>query len=175
MRMPACAKSAVAIVVVALAGSCAPAPPPLMVSDGIWSPHHTGYIFRTAYYTEAELADPRWERGRREMRQATRQCDPARERVVRRDVRWYPATPESGARCAALVYTVECGTENRYVSAPAAEIRRRILATEPQRAIGPGCGDKDYYYHHPEDCARQRFRPAGCQVHIQEGTLRPIE
>ena len=175
IRPSRCAKLAAAVLGAALTGSCAGGPPAPMVSNRTWAPHHTGYVFRTGYYSRAELADPRWERGRRDMRQMTRFCDPATERVVRRDVRWYPATPTSGRRCAALVYTVQCQRANPMVRRPAEDIRRELLATEPARAIERDCGSKDYYRFHPEDCARVRYRPPACQRHLEDGTLRPVE
>jgi hypothetical protein len=146
-----------------------PAPPAMMVADRTWSPTRTGYTFRIGYFSEGEVRDARWERDRiRMMLEQGAQCSPSRRRIVRRDIRWYPATPLSGRRCAALVYTVSCGNENPTAGRTAEDDRRALLAAEPQRPIAHDCGNKDYYFYHPEDCPAVQYRPAGCQHHRRE-------
>jgi hypothetical protein len=143
VRLSSAPRFGFALIALSLSGSCAHRPPAYMVSDRIWAPHHSGYVFRTGYYTPAELRDSRWERRRRDMRDSANYCDPRRARVVRRDVVWYPATPVSQRRCAAIVYTMECGHENRLVSSTPDEVRHRVLAQDLQRPIGRDCGNKD--------------------------------
>ncbi|MBX3560319.1 MAG: hypothetical protein KF780_00745 [Sphingomonas sp.] len=152
-----------------LTASCIHAPPEIMVADRTWAPNRTGYTFRAGYFSEPQVYDARWEQGRlRMMREQGASCGPIRGRIVRRDIRWYAATPQSGRRCAALVYTVSCGRENPLVRRTAEEMRRELLAVEPRRPIEPECGIKDYYFFHPEDCPAVQYAPAGCRHHPRE-------
>jgi len=154
-----------------LTNSCAHRPPALMVADRLWYPHRTGFIFRAGYFSAAEVSDPRWERGRvRMMQEQGITCGSSGSDIVRRDVRWYPATELSGQRCAALVYTVLCERENRLATSSAEEARREVLNREPGRPIQRNCGIKDYYFYHPEDCPAVRYRPPGCRHHMRQET-----
>jgi hypothetical protein len=99
-----------------------------------------GYSFRAAYFTAAEERDARWEAWRRRAAREMQVC-PNGHRLLRRDVRWYPATPLSGRRCAAIVYTVQCRSHDPRMAWTLAEDRRLSLRTE-EPPIQPDCGDK---------------------------------
>jgi len=169
-------KMALLLPVAGSIASCVHAPPGIMVADRTWHPNRTGYTFRAGYFSEAEVRDARWERGRLEMMRAQGIiCTPVGN-VIRRDIRWYPATPLSGRRCAALVYTVSCGRENPMARHTADEVRSQLLAVEPQRPIERDCGIKDYYLFHPEDCPVVQHRPPGCRYHLRrEAAEGPVE
>jgi hypothetical protein len=100
-----------------------------------------GYAFRAAYFTEAEMRDPRWEEWRQSAGRQMRICNGG-HRLLRRDVRWYPATPLSGRRCAAVVYTMRCAHPVANTGADRVEEYRRFSLDIADPPPGPNCGDK---------------------------------
>jgi hypothetical protein len=101
-----------------------------------------GFVYRQSYFSEAEVLDPRWEVRRRETMNRIRMCPTYR--ITRRDIRWYEPTPESGQRCAAIIYTAWCagpghGNPARTEADRIAALRQDVDA----HPIGRRCGDKD--------------------------------
>lgn len=127
-----------------------------------WTQDPSGYVHRVGYFTRREIDDADWERARTLlMNKNVIMCGKKTERIVRRDLRWYPATARSGQQCAAVVYTVLCDAQNE--GSGMAESRRELLAEEPDKPMERACGHKDFYVNFPEECVVQDFRRATCQ------------
>ena len=100
-----------------------------------------GFVYRQGYFTEAEVLDPRWEVRRREKMNQIRMCPSYR--IVRRDIRWYEATPESGQRCAAIVYSGLCAGRRGSGRDERETDRITVLRQDADRPIPAACGTKD--------------------------------
>lgn len=118
-----------------------PAPDRLAATRS-WISSPRGYVFRIAYFTDAELQDPVWEQRRLTMMRQVRFCH-AGERIGRRDVRWYESTTTSGQRCAAVVYTVQCSGRQHAPGDRLSADRIGLLRADPEGPIESGCGEKD--------------------------------
>lgn len=88
------------------------------------------------------MADSRWEAVRLRMRTTLRHCHGG-ERLVRRDVRWYPATSLSRRRCAAVVYTFRCLVPGTGGIERLEQDRLTALQLDADPAIERDCGEKD--------------------------------
>lgn len=113
-----------------------------------------GRVTAISYFSEAEMSDAAWEFAR--IQQSIGNACAGYSQLVRRDVKWFPATEESGQACAMAVYTVECFA-NDETGAPAPfgpestleRDRQEALRQIPQSSPEKACGDKDIYRLHP--------------------------
>lgn len=94
-----------------------------------------GYIYVIYYYSEAQMRDRSTEKERLARIGTNIKCT-GTPRVRRRDVRWYPATPETGQACASVYYTVQCSPGGE---ALLDAIRERQLTETPLHPPGKGC------------------------------------
>lgn len=137
-RVPLALAGALAAV---LLGSCAtgdPGEPPLH-----WAINRSsgGGFYRMAYFTDAQLRDPRWEA--RRMAQIRENTHCLNVRIIRRDVRWYPATERSRRRCAAVVYTYQCMAPIESLTPRLNENRIEQINSAFGSPIEADCGEKD--------------------------------
>jgi hypothetical protein len=133
-----------------LSGSVAAPPPPLgsppkhLTFNRYYRSSHLGYIMRAAYFTPAQIADPRWEAARMRVASNVRICRTS-ERIIHRDVVWYPVASRSGQQCGAIVYTVQCDVPNLAADGDLEQDRREALRFDADPpATGADCGEKDY-------------------------------
>lgn len=119
-----------------------PAPPDHIAISILGTTSGRGrFIYRQGHFTEAQVRDPRWEVRRREKMNQIRMCPSYR--IVRREIRWYEATPQSGERCAAIIYTGICAS---VLDGPDPDLDARRIAAlrqDPDPPIEAGCGEKD--------------------------------
>ena len=123
---------------------CALAPPDRLAANRQWQNARSGYAFVISYFTAGELRDSRWEAKRLEMMKQAIFCKTG-ERIVRRDVRWFPATSVSRKRCAAVIYTVECDVPTLVPTDNLSEIRQALLTDPFDEPIEQNCGQKDRF------------------------------
>lgn len=162
------------LAVAAMIAGCTPSPVPTPMPaldsisvNKIWLQDTNGYVYRVGYFTQREIDDADWERTRiLHKNRPVIQCKLETERVVRRDLRWYPATARSGQKCAAAVYTVLCGVPSEGPGMDRS--RRELLAEEPYNPIERACGSKDRYVESPEECVARDFGPTSCQRMLAE-------
>lgn len=120
-------------------------PPDRLAAERTWRSERGGYVFRIGYFSRAQVEDRRWEAGRLEMLDQGRFCNGLGEgRIVRREVRWYEATPQSGRRCAALVYTLHCTHPRERPDDALARARIQVLRQDAEEPIEADCGEKDH-------------------------------
>jgi hypothetical protein len=132
-----------------LSSSCTTtgAPPERLAAQRIWTSTTGGFVFRVAYFSRGQIDDPRWEAKRLARMEQVQFCPGAKD-VVRRQVRWYPATPISGRECAAVVYTVACRSPRLSSGSDRLDaIRRALLKRIPDPPIEPECGNKEPSAH----------------------------
>lgn len=103
-------------------------------------PH--GYVYRASYFTAPEVRDSRWEERRLVSARGVRICA-AGHRLLRRDVRWYPANAHSGRRCAAIVYTMQCADDDPS-EAGTEQDRRYEFRLDADPPIGRNCRADPY-------------------------------
>jgi len=101
------------------------------------------FVYRQSYFTEAQVRDPRWEVRRREKMNQIRMCPSYR--IIRREIRWYDATPLSGERCAAIIYIGLCNGARRGPDPDVETDRITLLRRDPDPPIEPGCGERESY------------------------------
>ena len=128
----------------ALLNGCALAPPDRLAANRQWQNARSGYVFAISYFTAGELSDPRWEKKRLEMMKQAIFCKTG-EKIVRRDVRWFPANPVSRKRCAAVIYMVECDVPTLVPTDNLSEIRQSMLSDPFEFPIERNCGQKDRF------------------------------
>lgn len=99
----------------------------------------SGYVTRLSYFSRAEMRDKAWEKSRR-----YHATDHNRDgcSIIRRDVRWFPATRSSGEACASAVYSFACGKPTAEELRSIDQQRLDLLREEPDRPIEKQCGDK---------------------------------
>jgi hypothetical protein len=95
------------------------------------------------YFTTAQINDPTWEAKRLQSLETLGYCEGGK-RVIRRDVRWFAATPGSQRACAAVVYTVKCDIPTSVIRDGFEIDRRDALEGELPSPIERGCGGKDW-------------------------------
>ncbi|HEY5723836.1 MAG TPA: hypothetical protein VIT45_16110 [Allosphingosinicella sp.] len=93
------------------------------------------------------MNDPLWEFARAQ--NATMNWCNSEARLVRRDVRWFEATPVTGQRCAMAIYTVQCLEPKEWADtaktpfANGLEADRAHMLGDPTFVPSePGCGEK---------------------------------
>lgn len=130
------------VATILLAGGSALRAPPEWLSavNRTWTSNADGYVFTVAYFTEAEVSDKRWEMARRKSRKLAVFCK--KERIVRRDVRWFEPESGKGPRCAMLIYSIACSPRRPEWGGSLDYEREEALLKEPERQAGPHCGDK---------------------------------
>ncbi len=136
--------SIASLVWIASLGGCALAPPDRLAANREWQNARSGYVFAIYYFTAAELRDLRWEKKRLEMMKQAIFCKTG-EKVGRRDVRWFPATPVSQKRCAAVIYTVECDLPTLVPTDNLGQICQSLLTDTFDQPIEKNCGEKDRF------------------------------
>lgn len=117
-------------------------PPERVAVDRQWITSERGMIYEVGYFTEAQIASRAWEARRRELGGMVKRCESGK-RIVRRDVRWFPATEVSGQRCAAVIYTIQCDAPTSAKEDNLARDRQSLLVGELAGEIEKGCGEKD--------------------------------
>lgn len=122
----------------------APDPPAQMTANRTWITYEGGYGFRAGYFSEAEMNHPAWEEGRQLLRRMAVSCH-GPDKLARRDVRWFPATEQSGQKCAAVVYSYTC--DGGPDPAEAETTHRDLLDKAPDEPIERDCGNKDAEFH----------------------------
>ena len=142
MRTTVRKSSIAAALALAVLNGCARTPPERLAANRSWENARSGYAFSISYFTAAELKDIRWERKRLEMMKQARFCKTG-ERIVSRDVRWFPPTPESRRRCAAVLYIVKCDVPTLVPTDDLDESRQSFLTGPPDEPIEKNCGEKD--------------------------------
>jgi hypothetical protein len=142
-------RGALLLLLSGLSGSCATtpieraeAPPARFYPEIEASTSGHGFVYRQAYFTEAQARDPLWEDRRRSTMDRIRMCH-GPYRITRRDVRWYDPIPEGGQRCAAIVYTAWCAESGMAVPNRMEADRIGALRQDIDGPIGPECGEKD--------------------------------
>lgn len=108
-----------------------------------WTSSKLGYIYRASYFTASQVADPAWEAKRLSKMDMVGICEGG-HLVNRRDVRWFPATPESGQPCAAIIYTARCDMPT-HAKIDSLELdRQESLLGEMPTAPEKDCGAKEW-------------------------------
>jgi hypothetical protein len=133
-------------------------PPSDTVFSMQWLTSKTGYVFRTNYFTAGQVTDPAWEAKRLSKLKKVLICETG-QHVARRDVRWFPATPESGQRCAAVIYTIVCDVPTHATIDSLEQDRRDEVFGELDSPPEKDCGEKDWTKfadRPPNDIARYR-------------------
>lgn len=119
-------------------------PPREMLTGSYFHPTKEGFLQALFYFTEEQIADSRWEFERQ--RDALRSYGACRsgKLIVRRDIGWFDATPESGRRCATVVYTIKCARRPPDIL-DRTDIIREGMLTRAHRGspIPKDCGEKD--------------------------------
>ncbi len=133
--------------------------PPIYLSyGGQIVTSNRGFVYSMTHFTEEQMNDPRWENLRQERAQWNF-CGPDKPRLLRRDVRWYDATPVSKQRCAMVVYTMECpkpkGFKERTKDDLATD-REAILTNPVKEELEKDCGEKNGYIRHARSYGKGR-------------------
>lgn len=133
------------------APSAEPAPPEnLSVSTTTMTlGRDIGYVTGVGFFTEAQVKDADWEF--RRVQQAEWHYCPAQTRFVHRDIRWVPKPDAPGGRCAMLIYSMRCVTQDdieagtaRVVPLPLAQARAALLdGPMDMQPDGAQCGERD--------------------------------
>jgi hypothetical protein len=125
-------------------------PPPDKLSiNRDWSSSKFGFVYAAYYFTKPQIDDPRWERKRLQSMNTATICAGGTQ-VIRRDVRWFAATPTSGRACAAVVYTVKCDIPTHATNDTFDLDRREPLEGELGK-IDKDCGEKEWSKKQPTD------------------------
>ncbi|MEO7689876.1 MAG: hypothetical protein ABIS51_11365 [Sphingomonas sp.] len=117
-------------------------PPEQLATASSWATAKNGFVFTSYYFTAAQANDPRLEANRLQSMGTVKSCDGGTA-IVRREIRWFPATPISGQRCAAIVYTVKCNGRTDLAHDDLAEARSEAMFGELDAPLENACGEKD--------------------------------
>jgi hypothetical protein len=118
-------------------------PPPVSLAvNRMWKSNAEGYIYAVGYFTRAQEQDPLWEAARLGKSETAVFCD--HPELVRRDVQWLPASPDTGEECAKIVYSFACPLRKAEWGSDLATDREAELRARPEKPIGAKCGEKDY-------------------------------
>lgn len=140
MSSPFAKSSVVLICLIGLTGCAhnAGKPPSKSKATEVWLSSKYGFIHATYYFTKAQVKDARWESQRLEAMRGVRFCKGGSS-VIRRDVRWVPATPVSGQTCGVVIYTVKCDTPTNAQRDGFEQDRREFLLGELDRLPRKQC------------------------------------
>lgn len=116
-----------------------PPPTDFLSFNRSWSSSAQGYIYVSSYFTEGQVDDRAWEKRRLDKMEQVRICRTG-ERILHRDVRWFPATQATGRKCAAIVYTMACDIPTLAKNDSLESDRQEALVGELDQMPEKGCG-----------------------------------
>ncbi|RYE70522.1 MAG: hypothetical protein EOP17_00255 [Rhizobiaceae bacterium] len=104
-----------------------------------WTSSERGFLHVASYFTRGQIDDPAWEARRLKKMGQVEICKTGQS-VMRRDVRWFPATRITGQECAAVIYTITCDIPTHATVDTLEEDRQEALHGELYEAPKKGCG-----------------------------------